>query len=61
MMAKLTKKDHVMYMKIAVDSTKNYQQSNGHGPMLENIYRTLCKIHEGIPEDDAPATEAPSA
>jgi hypothetical protein len=67
-MAKLTKADHMKYMKIAVEVTRNYTQAAGHGPMMENIYRGLCKIHEGIPEDNeaaaapaAPAEETPGA
>ena len=50
-MAKMTKADHLKYMKIAVEVTRNYTQAAGHGPMMENIYRGLCKIHQGIPED----------
>ena len=57
-MAQLTKKDHITYLKIAVDVTKNYTQAAGHGPMIENIYRGLCKIHQGIPEDGAPEQAA---
>jgi hypothetical protein len=64
-MAKLTKADHFKYMKIAVEVTRNYTTAGGHGPMMENIYRGLCKIHEGIPEDGeadaAPADGKPGA
>ena len=64
-MAKLTKADHLKYMKIAVEVTRNYTQAAGHGPMMENIYRGLCKIHQGIPEDGeeaaAPAAGTPGA
>ena len=57
---KLTQADHLKYMKIAVEVTRNYTQAAGHGPMMENIYRGLCKIHEQIPEDGE-ATAAPPA
>ena len=59
-MAKLTKAGHLKYMKIAVEVTRNYTQAAGHGPMMENIYRGLCKIHQGIPEDGE-ETAAPAA
>jgi hypothetical protein len=38
-------------MKVAVEVTRNYTQAGGHGPMIENIYRTLCKLHEQMPEE----------
>ncbi len=64
-MVELTKADHFKYMKIAVEVTRNYTASGGHGPMMENIYRGLCKIHQGIPEDGeaaaAPAAGTPKA
>jgi len=50
-MAKLTGADCRKYMKAAVEVTRNYSQAAGHGPMIENIYRALCKIHEQMPED----------
>jgi hypothetical protein len=58
---KLMKADHLKYMKIAVEVTRNYTQAGGHGPMMENIYRGLCKIHEGIPEDDEATANPPAA
>ena len=50
-MSKLTKNDHLRYLKVAVEITKNYGAAQGHAPMIENIYKTLCKIHDQIPED----------
>ena len=66
-MAKLTGTDCRRYMKVAVEVTKNYTQAAGHGPMIDNIYRTLCKMHEQMPEEgeatggEAPSTAGPSA
>ena len=54
-MAKLTSADHLRYLKVAVEVTRNYQTAAGHGPMIENIYKTLCRLHEQIPEDGAAA------
>lgn len=50
-MAKLSGTDCRRYMKVAVEVTRNYTQAGGHGPMIENIYRTLCKLHEQMPEE----------
>lgn len=54
-MAKLTGLDCRKYLKVAVEVTRNYTQAAGHGPMIENIYRTLCKLHQQMPEDDQTA------
>ena len=54
-MVKLTKADHFKYMKAAVEVTKNCTQAAGHGPMIQNIYNAMCKMHEDIPEDDSGA------
>lgn len=54
-MGKLTGTDCRRYLKVAVEVTRNYTQAAGHGPMIENIYRTLCKIHQQMPDDDATA------
>lgn len=51
-MAKLTGADCRKYLKAAVEVTRNYTQAAGHGPMIENIYRALCKIHQQMPEGD---------
>ncbi len=51
-MAKLTGADCRKYLKAAVEVTRNYSQAAGHGPMIENIYRALCKLHEQMPEGD---------
>lgn len=50
-MAKLTQADCMKYLKVAVEVTRNYGQAAGHGPMIENIYRTMCKLHEQMPDD----------
>ena len=61
-MAKLTGADCRKYMKVAVEVTRNYTQAAGHGPMIENIYRMLCKLHEQMPEEGEapPAAPAPA-
>jgi hypothetical protein len=61
-MANLTGTDCRRYLKVAVEVTRNYTQAAGHGPMIENIYRALCKLHEQMPEEgEASAAGAPSA
>jgi hypothetical protein len=57
-MVKMTTSDHLKYLKVAVEVTRNYQSAAGHGPMIENIYRTLCKVHQQIPEDGEAAPES---
>jgi hypothetical protein len=61
-MAKLTGTDCRRYLKVAVEVTRNYTQAAGHGPMIDNIYRTLCKLHEQMPEEGeaSPGEEAPA-
>ena len=56
-MVQMTSSDHLKYLKVAVEVTRNYQAAAGHGPMIENIYRTLCKVHQQIPEDGEAAPE----
>ena len=50
-MANLTAADHHKYLKVAVEVTRNYTAAGGHGPMIENIYKTLCRLHQQVPED----------
>lgn len=58
-MAELKAADHLRYLKVAVEVTRNYKAAAGHGPMIENIYKTLCRLHQQIPDDEE-STQGPA-
>lgn len=58
-MANLTAADHLKYLKVAVEVTRNYSAAAGHGPMIENIYKTLCRLHQQVPEDGEASKKTP--
>jgi hypothetical protein len=59
-MVKMTTADHFKYLKVALEVTRNYTSASGHGPMIENIYKTLCRLHQQVPDDGGETTGTPS-
>jgi len=58
-MVKMTQADHFKYLKVALEVTRNYTSASGHGPMIENIYKTLCRLHQQVPEDGEATAKKP--